>query len=529
MLGKTILKRGLKFVFLWHWQKRLTREKNAVFAVPDSLINAIGRLSSEYSVKIVALSKTKNYNVYSPEQNIDYVFRKSLKKIIAETTQIDPDFLLINHHPYPYEELQKKLNFLRAKKIIYYSAPINELNEYHRKMDCHIVHHEYQKEILKKKGINPEKIFIAPKTADMKIFKPMAVGKKWDCIYPMRGTIGYWKRPELAIKACKLNNMSIIMPGAKIPSEYYWVTTPNEWKTPEELTVLYNQSKCLVITSNESEMGPRVIPEAAACNIPIVCCSDSPACVSHVKKIGGFVAEPDPEDIAEKIKLAIQEKVNTRQRLIELGFDYDLIYRILSGIIKNFVETIIGSEKNLRQHWEEKYKTDLKKWKDDWRLILYEWVLEDIMDDKCSIIDIGSGPGYGLERIKKIRPNVDVCGVDFSTEAEKRSVIPFVKKDIIKDSLSSLSADYVLCIETLEHFKNPYYVLDRIIPIAKKKVILTVPYKENISNHTEHESVFSKKSFREYNIENIKIERRGKGKIMKVVINTSKKATTIYY
>jgi ubiquinone/menaquinone biosynthesis C-methylase UbiE len=151
------------------------------------------------------------------------------------------------------------------------------------------------------------------------------------------------------------------------------------------------------------------------------------------------------------------------------------------------------------------------------------------MDDKCSIIDIGSGPGYGLERIKKIRPNVDVCGVDFSTEAAKKSVVPFVQKDIIKDSLSSLSADYVLCIETLEHFKNPYYVLDKIIPIAKKKVILTVPYKENISNHTEHESVFSKKSFREYNIENIKIERRSKGKIMKVVINTSKKGITKHY
>ncbi len=519
---KPVGKKGLKIVFLWHWQKRLTDEEKPVFAVPDSLINAAGRLSSDYIVKLVAFSKERDYEVHSAKQNIDYIFRTSLEGLMSAVTDIDPDILLINHNPNPYEKLQKMLNRLRAKKIIYYSAPIKELNQYHKKIEYHLVHHKYQKEILKRKGIDPKKIVVSPKTADMEIFNPGDIEKKWDCIYPMRGGMGYWKRAELAIEACKLNNMLIVMPGAKIPPEYSWVTTFGEWKSPKEMARLYNQSKCLVITSNEKEMGPRVIPEAAACNIPIVCCSDSPACVSHVKRIGGFVAEPNPKDLAEKIKLALQEKLDSRRRMDELGFDYDLNYRTLSNLIKNDLLPAIGSQKNSEKHWNKKYGTGHESWAKDWRLTLYDWAAEDIGEQKYSIVDVGSGLGYGLERIKKYRPMAEICGIDFSEEAEKNSVVPFVRKNILTDDLSSLSADYVLCVETLEHFKDPAFVLGRILAIAKKKLILTVPYNENISRHTEHESVFSKQTFRGYNLEKIEVRQRSAGRVMKIVIKAGK-------
>lgn len=515
-------KREIKIVFLWHWQKRLTNEKKPVFAVPDSLIHAIGKLSLEYNVTLIALSKNGDYDIYSANQNIQYLFRTSQAKLIFETLKINPHFILMNHHNEPYDDLQRKIESLNSKKLIYYSSPITKLNEYHKTMDYHLVHHEYQKEILETKGINPQKIFVAPKTADLHTFKPYPINKKWDCIYPARGGIGYWKRPELAIEACKINNQSIVMPGAKIPPKYNWVTTFNEWKTPQELVLLYNQSRCLVITSNDEEMGPRVIPEAAACNIPIVCCNDSRACVSHVTKIGGLIADPNPADIAAKIKLAQQKEVNTRQRMIELELDYDLIYKVLSSILKNELSAGQTSEKNPKEHWDKKYSSDPDRWKSSWRLVLYDWALEDIDCSKCSILDIGSGPGYGLKRIKDLRPEVEVCGVDFSTEASKISVVPYIQKDILIDDLSPLSADYVLCIQTLEHFKNPLHVLDRLLPIAKKKLILTVPYGEDISNHTEHESVFNKKTFKAYPVEKISIIKRSKGKLMKVVINKSK-------
>ncbi len=238
--------------------------------------------------------------------------------------------------------LLQNISELSGKKIIYYSSPViykNPFRQYitksHLKFNFHIVHHEYQKnQLIKKFRIDPSKIIIAPKTADLDLFKPMNLDKKWDCIYPCRGKEGSWKRPELAIEACRIANKSLCMPGANLVNKYQHVTTFDKWQTPEELAVLYNQSKCLVITSDYKEMGPRIMMEAAACNIPIVCCSDSPANISHISKLGGFVAKPKAKDIAQKIELAVKAEVNYRNELERLGFDFDLIYSEILKILK---------------------------------------------------------------------------------------------------------------------------------------------------------------------------------------------------
>jgi len=181
--------------------------------------------------------------------------------------------------------------------------------------------------------IPEDKIIVAPKTADLNVFKPLNIDKKWDCIYPGRCTEGYWKRPELAIEACQIAGKSLVMPGANLKRTYNHVKIFNKWLTPFELNIIYNQSRCLLITSNYKEMGPRVIPEAAACNIPIVCCSDSPANVSYVEKIGGFIAKPDPLDIAGKIKLATNTICNSREQLKNLGLTRDLILKKILEIL----------------------------------------------------------------------------------------------------------------------------------------------------------------------------------------------------
>ena len=520
----------LKIVFLWHWLKRSTPELNGVFAAKDSLIHAIGLLSQEYDIKLISLSKDEDYELYSSEQNIYYIFRSSWNELINEVRKINPDILFINHHPSNYTKILKNLSLLRAKKIIYYSSPIRHLSGYHKALNAHLVHHEYQKAILLQKGVDAKKVYVAPKTADLSLFKPVKTVKKWDCIYPMRGKIGYWKRPELAIKACKIKKFSICMPGAVIPPKYNWVTTYDKWVSQRELAKLYNQSKCLVITSNDREMGPRVIPEAAACNIPIVCCNDNRACVSWVKKIGGFIAEPDPVDIAEKIEEAISStNVEYRENLIKLGYDSDLIYKVLNDILDNFSKMIYY--KNTLTHWNEKYSGEnveiAKKWNSPWRLVLYKWCLRDIKENECSILDIGGGPGYGLKKLKEMRPKVNIIRMDFSDEAEKNAVIPFIKKNVLEDDFSKLEFDYVLCIETLEHFKDPLYILERVIPMAKKKVIITVPYMESVSKHTEHEFSFDDNVFNQFNIEKLEIRKRGGGKIMKIVISNSKKMNDV--
>ena len=132
------------------------------------------------------------------------------------------------------------------------------------------------------------------------------------------------------------------MPGARLKREYPHVTTFAGWQSPEEVARLYNQSRCLLTTTNYREMGPRIILEAAACNIPVVCCDDSPAAVSHVWRVGGFVAKPDPDDLAKKILLATNTIVNTREQLVRLGYTYDFTFRAIRDILLH--EGILSSD-----------------------------------------------------------------------------------------------------------------------------------------------------------------------------------------
>jgi len=343
----------LKIRFVWHWYKKTSKELNGAFSVFDSLLFAIQKLSEKYDVEILCLSKIGQGKYFTKQQQIKYVFFKTKNEIISYLQKNEPDVVFLNHHSDDYRLFLKKINALSALKIIYYSSPIKlngldflrflkrnglgaeNINKEHNNINYHIVHHEYQKKQLEKFfGIIANQIFVAPKTADLNVFKPIALRKKWDCVYPGRCREGYWKRPKLAIKACDILDKSLVMPGARLLNQYNNVTVLDRWISSQELNIIYNQSRCLLVTSNYIEMGPRIIPEAAACNIPIVCCSDSLAAVSHVRRIGGFIAKPNPRDIAKKIQLATCTICNSREQLLNLGYTRDLVFKTIESILK---------------------------------------------------------------------------------------------------------------------------------------------------------------------------------------------------
>lgn len=341
----------IKIFFVWHWLKKTSEDAHGTFAVFDSLMFAIRQLSKLYNVKIICLSEENSGKYFCKEQEIEYVFLKTEGEIIKWLSAHPSDVIFINHHSKNYKGFLKEINNLKALKLIYYSSPIlikagnfkswimnllsNSANKELKKLDYHFVHHDYQKkQLLSVLKIDEERVLVAPKTADLEIFRPAKEEKKWDCVYPGRCTEGYWKRPELAIEACAIARKTLVMPGAKLTKAYKYVTVFNNWLNAKELADVFNKSKCMVITSDDTEMGPRVIPESAACNLPIICCSDSSACSSHIKKIGGFIARPDPSDLAEKIRLAVNTICNTRQQLIDLNYTYDLLFNKILKIIK---------------------------------------------------------------------------------------------------------------------------------------------------------------------------------------------------
>lgn len=106
----------------------------------------------------------------------------------------------------------------------------------------------------------------------------------------------------------------------------------------EEVNLLMNACDVQLTTSHR-ESGPLVVKEAMACGTPVVSVD-----VGDVKEVMGntagcYIAERNPDDIANKIKqaLAFQDKTTGRLRIIELGLDNNVIARRLIDVYKGVI------------------------------------------------------------------------------------------------------------------------------------------------------------------------------------------------
>jgi hypothetical protein len=155
--------------------------------------------------------------------------------------------------------------------------------------------------------------------------------------------------------------------------------------------------------------------------------------------------------------------------------------------------------KNTREHWEERYRKEdnSARWSSEWRLSFYEWATQHIHERNGTFLDVGSGLGYGLQRVCKAHPGWQPTGLDFAWAAVSEAVIPTLHMDVLKDDIPGIY-DYVLCIQTLEHFSCPDLVIRKMSAAAGKQLVITVPYREDISHHTEHESSFSEDYFYQF-------------------------------
>ncbi len=92
-----------------------------------------------------------------------------------------------------------------------------------------------------------------------------------------------------------------------------------------DMPELINAADAVLLTSRW-EGSPNIVKEAMACNCPVVATNVGDIAWLFGKERGYYLAEPDPADLAHKIRDAInvREKpgvVNGRDRIIELGID----------------------------------------------------------------------------------------------------------------------------------------------------------------------------------------------------------------
>ncbi len=124
-----------------------------------------------------------------------------------------------------------------------------------------------------------------------------------------------------------------------------------------------------------------------------------------------------------------------------------------------------------------------------------------------SLLDIGCGLGEGCELLKRAFPSATIYGSDFSPLAiekarSKKNEINYFILDIGTQDPPH-KYDFISLVHILEHFNDPFAVLDRCLKYVKTAVLIITPYIEKIDDPRlyskgEHRYLFNEHTFSKY-------------------------------
>jgi SAM-dependent methyltransferase len=158
---------------------------------------------------------------------------------------------------------------------------------------------------------------------------------------------------------------------------------------------------------------------------------------------------------------------------------------------------------NSKRYWNEK----LDQFDDYWRDEHYVNILDLFPQDKeFSLLDVGCALGDGCELLKKTYPKAQITGIDISDVGiakakQKTKDIEYFVFDILKDPIPQMY-DYILIVQTLEHFDDPFPVVDKCLKHVNNELIISVPYTPEshgrIQEVSEHRYFFNENIFKDY-------------------------------
>jgi hypothetical protein len=137
---------------------------------------------------------------------------------------------------------------------------------------------------------------------------------------------------------------------------------------------------------------------------------------------------------------------------------------------------------NTSLFWNREYGSDQagRNWASDVRLGFYDFAAGALPREPLRILEIGSGLGHGGRRLMEICPLWRVEGFEISRVATDQAVIPTHCGDLLRDPLPR-GFDFILMVQTLEHFRDTAAVLARVTAAAGRGVVITVPYKGRLN------------------------------------------------
>lgn len=118
-----------------------------------------------------------------------------------------------------------------------------------------------------------------------------------------------------------------------------------------------------------------------------------------------------------------------------------------------------------------------------WLVDNFFTALESIVpsaDDVTTVLEIGCGAGYSMQRIRKLFPHADITASDVDPklveEAARRNPdVRFLTESIYQMSHNDASFDLVICLEVLEHLEHPLEAMQELRRVTKRYCLISVP------------------------------------------------------
>jgi len=192
---------------------------------------------------------------------------------------------------------------------IYYGAGQRYIPQDDIKYDLNLVDSGRQREKLIKLGYNAHR-FIKPAA---KLFHPWDVEKKYDVLFVGNGSHSRLKGHELMLRSFAGTNISILNIGntderlislaKKLNVNIKWAG----WHLRKDLPSFMSQCKLALVCTTDIDSCPRVIPEALACNLPVVITDNVHFWKRmYIKKDEtGVICKRTEKDILKKVKYVL--------------------------------------------------------------------------------------------------------------------------------------------------------------------------------------------------------------------------------
>lgn len=160
---------------------------------------------------------------------------------------------------------------------------------------------------------------------------------------------------------------------------------------------------------------------------------------------------------------------------------------------------------NSKEYWDHRFSTN---WEEGggrnqssyfYNVILQflpENIKREILNEKLSICDVGCAEGDGVYIFSRYFVNSNVVGSDFSDKAIDKANTHYPENKFICENMLDIQENYDVLVSSnvLEHFPEPFNIIDNIIDKARRYFIVLVPFKEYY-RHPEHFYTFDENSF----------------------------------